>query len=160
MGGRPIFTARLFCEDAVMLNPDQAPGTRVKLLLVEDSKPMQEILTEIIQTMAGVELVGVAKTASGAMAAFGVHRPEVIVLDLGLRAGNGLDVLKQVKRRAPACQVLVFTNNDTEPYRDHCLAAGADRFFSKTQQYQELLEFLRKLGGAEPADSFRKSRRP
>lgn len=112
---------------------------------------MQEILTESLQTVPGLELAGVAETATEALAAFESHRPDVVILDLVLRAGTGLDVLHGIKQRAPACRVLVFTGHDAEPYRTRCLAAGADYFFSKNWQLRELIQQLRNFGGAAPA---------
>lgn len=119
---------------------------------------MQEILTESLRTVPGLELAGVAETATEAMAAFELHRPDVVILDLVLRAGSGLDVLHGIKRRAPTCRVLVFTGHDAEPYRTRCLAAGADCFFSKTRQYRELIQQLRDFGGAAPAATDRPER--
>ncbi len=112
---------------------------------------MQEILTESLRTVPGLELAGVAETAAEALAAFESHRPDVVILDLGLRAGTGLDVLHGIKQRAPACRVLVFTGYDEEPYRTRCLAAGADHFFSKNRQHRELIQQLHNFGGDAPA---------
>ena len=120
---------------------------------------MQEILTESLQTVPGLELAGVAETATEALAAFESHRPDVVILDLVLRVGSGLDVLHEIKQRAPACRVLVFTGYDEEPFRTRCLAEGADYFFSKNRQHRELIQELHNLGGdalavtGRPADA-------
>lgn len=111
---------------------------------------MQEILTESLQTVPGLELVGAVATATDALAALESHRPDVVILDLALRAGTGLDVLHGIKQRAPACRVLVFTGYDAEPYRTRCLAAGADYFFSKNRQHRELIQQLHNFGGDAP----------
>ena len=136
-----------------------APGTRLKILLVEASTCIQEILTEFLQTVPGLELAGVVATATDALAAFESHRPDVVILDIALRVGSGLDVLHEIKQRAPACRVLVFTVYDEEPFRTRCLAAGADHFFSKIRQHRELIQHLHNLGGdalaatGQPADA-------
>ena len=111
---------------------------------------MQEILTESLQSAPGLELAAVANTAADALTAFEAHRPAVVILDLVLRAGNGLDLLHEIKGRAPACRVLVFTGYDDEPYRTRCLTAGADRFFSKNRQHRELIQHLHSFGGTAP----------
>ncbi len=107
---------------------------------------MQEILTWSLQTAPGLVLAGVAATVTDALAEFERHQPDVVILDLALREGSGLDVLRQLKQRAPACQVLVFTTHDTEPYRTRCLTEGADYFFSKNKQHRELVQLLQRLG--------------
>lgn len=109
---------------------------------------MQEILTEILHAVPCLELAGVAETGPAAIAAFELHRPDVVVLDLVLRESSGLDVLREIKRRAPNCQVVMFTGYDAEPYRTRCLAAGADHFFSKNRQHRELVQHLHALGAA------------
>ena len=106
---------------------------------------MQEILVRSVQAVPGLEVAGVAETAAEALAAFELHHPDAVILDLVLREGSGLDVLRAIKVRAPKCGVLVFTGYDAEPYRARCLAAGADRFLSKHRQFPELLEHLRAL---------------
>jgi two-component system nitrate/nitrite response regulator NarP len=120
--------------------------------LVEDAPAMQRVLIQVIETLPRLELIGVADSATAAIADFVRHAPDVIVLDLVLRASNGFEVLRTVKQRMPSCQVLVFTSHDVEPYRVHCRAEGADHFFSKTRQHRELVEHLRILG-EEPPDA-------
>ena len=101
---------------------------------------------EVLYTASRLELTGVAETAGDALAAFELHHPDVVVLDLALTEGNGLEVLREIKRRIPSCRVAVFTVYDAETYRARCAAAGADYFFSKTRQQQELIQFLQTLG--------------
>ena len=104
---------------------------------------MQELLIDSLARVPGLEIVGVAETVSDAVEEFESQGPDVVVLDLSLREGSGLDVLRVIKLRKPGCQVLVFTGHDQASYRQHCLAAGADFFFSKNRQHDELIEHLR-----------------
>ena len=114
-----------------------------RVFLVEDSRAMQDTLTAILGRMSHLRLVGVAETAGEALDGFTTLQPDLVVLDLALREGSGLDVLQAIKRRRPECQVFVFTSHDSEPYRARCLAAGADRFYSKARQHRELIDELR-----------------
>jgi DNA-binding NarL/FixJ family response regulator len=104
-----------------------------------------------LQSVTGLDLAGVVATAADALAAFELHRPDGVILDLVLRAGTGLDALHGIKQRASACRVLVFTTHDEEPYRIRCLAAGTDHFFSKSRQHQAQIQELHNLGGDAPA---------
>jgi DNA-binding NarL/FixJ family response regulator len=103
---------------------------------------MQEMLTTLLRQMDHLEMVGVAETADDAIARFASLRPDGVILDLELRQGTGLDVLRTIKARRPECRVLIFTSHDTKPFRTRCLEAGADRFFSKARQHRELVEAL------------------
>ncbi len=111
---------------------------------------MQEILSWSLQNAPGLVLAGVVDTAVDALLEFDRRKPDVVILDLALREGSGLDVLREVKRRHSACCVLVFTTHDSEPYRTRCVAAGADYFFSKNKQHRELVQVLQTLGARPP----------
>ncbi len=125
-----------------MFSHNVTPDVRTRILLVEDSRPMQETLTAILSGMDHLQLVSIAETASEAVDHFNKLQPHAVILDLGLREGTGFDVLYAIKGRRPDCRVLVFTSYDAEPYRLRCLAAGADHFFSKNRQHSELLQEL------------------
>ena len=135
-----------------MLTPSPAPRATLRAMLVEDSPTMQELLIDSLATVPGLEIVGVAETVADAVAEFESQGPDVVVLDLSLREGSGLDVLRVIKVRNPECQVLVFTGHDQPSYRQHCLAAGADFFFSKNRQHDELIQHLRAQTKGAPID--------
>lgn len=99
---------------------------------------MQQILSDAVLGVAGLELITIVETADGALAGIEEHCPDLVILDLVLREGNGLDVLSETKRRAPNCRVLVFTAYDDEQYKTRCIAAGASGFYSKNRQYGDL----------------------
>lgn len=117
------------------------PAT-VRLLLVEDSPAMQEVLQAILSTMGWVRLVGVAETSAEAIRCFEETRPDLVIVDLLLREGSGFEVLNHIRAGESACRVLVFTSHDSEPFRSRCLQAGADGFYSKSRQHRELVEAL------------------
>lgn len=112
---------------------------------------MRAILAGIVQAIPALRLVASVETAAEALADFDLHRPDLVILDLVLRTGSGVVVLREMKQRAPACRVVVFSSHDEEPYRVRCLAEKADCFFSKNHQHQELVRFLHALGTGEPA---------
>jgi DNA-binding NarL/FixJ family response regulator len=123
----------------------------LKALLVEDSPDVVEFLTQSFQTVTGLEVTGIAETAAEAIAAFDAQQPDVVILDLSLRTGSGLDVMRRIKQTPSACRVLVFTGHDGELYRERCMRAGADFFFSKNSQHKDLIKQLQLLAGAAPA---------
>ncbi len=103
---------------------------------------MQATLTALLCRMNHLKLVGVEETALDAIGNLSSHDPDLVILDLELRQGTGLDVLSAINARRQKCRVLVFTSHDTKPIRTRCLKAGADRFFSKARGCGELLEEL------------------
>ena len=135
-----------------MLNTTPVQTRHLKVLLVEDAPIMQKVLGDHLQAISALKLVGVAETAADSITAFELHQPDVVILDLALREGSGLDVLREIKQRAPACRVLIFTSHDTASFRSRSAAEGADAFFSKSRQFPQLLELLRCFAGGGSSD--------
>ena len=71
--------------------------------------------------------------------------PEVVVLDIRMPGGSGIDVPKHVKRQRPAPVVIMLTNYPFPPYRSRCLAAGADFFFDKSTELDQVAGALGEL---------------
>lgn len=111
---------------------------------------MQESLRTVVRNVPGLEWAGVAETATGALAAFESHQPDLVILDLVLGAGSGLGVLRAIKQQQPACRVVVFTGHDGAMLRTRCLAAGADYFFSKIHEHRDLVRQLHAFGAEAP----------
>ncbi len=77
---------------------------------------------------------------------------DTVLLDLQLTDGNGLDVLAAVKPQRPGIHVIVLSNFATPQYRQASLAAGADVFLDKSQEFGRVPEILRSwLTGAPSA---------
>jgi DNA-binding NarL/FixJ family response regulator len=117
--------------------------TKVKVFVVEDSPAVRKRLVAMISTVAGIEVAGEAdsvRTAADGVLAAAV---DVILLDLQLLDGNGLDVLARVKPVRPDIRVIVLSNLATPQYRDASLAAGADVFLDKSHEFGRVPEILR-----------------
>jgi DNA-binding NarL/FixJ family response regulator len=72
-------------------------------------------------------------------------KPDVVLLDIRLDQGNGLDVLKQVKRGNESPVVIVLTNYAYDQYRDRFMTSGADFFFDKSVELDLMLQALESL---------------
>src|SRR5574340_1241058 len=90
-----------------------------------------------------MELVGQASDVPGAGESIGRLKPEVLILDLHMPGGNGMEVLKDVKARFPAIKVIVLTNYPSPQHRKHCLELGADYFLDKSGEFGKLPEIFR-----------------
>jgi DNA-binding NarL/FixJ family response regulator len=109
-----------------------------RVFLVEDSELIRERLLSMLAGMAGVEVVGHSQTAAGAIAGILAARPDVVVLDIKLKASSGIEVLQTIKRRMPTVAVIMLTNYATEEYRKKCLETGAEYFLDKTNEFEQL----------------------
>ena len=116
------------------------------VFLVEDSPIIRERLTESLSTPGRIEVVGHADTEHGAVAALKSTDWDVLVLDLQLKQGTGLGVLKALAGAKPAgAKVIVLTNYAIPQFRDRSVALGADFFFDKSREYYRVKSVLEDL---------------
>jgi len=116
------------------------------VFLVEDSPIIRERLTESLSTPGRIEVVGHADTEHGAVAALKSTDWDVLVLDLQLKQGTGLGVLKALAGAKPAgAKVIVLTNYAIPQFRDRSVALGADFFFDKSREYYRVKNVLEDL---------------
>ena len=73
------------------------------------------------------------------------QKPDVVLLDIHLFNGNGIDVLQRLKKEKPAPAVIILTNYPYPQYRQKCLEAGADFFFVKSTEFDQVVPALKQL---------------
>jgi DNA-binding NarL/FixJ family response regulator len=120
-------------------------GDVLSIMLVEDSVAVRTRLRAILGEIRRFHVVGEFDTATDAIVAIGAHPPDVVLLDIKLRIGNGIEVLRHISRHAPAVKVIVFSQHDDPEYREQFEQAGAHFFFNKTHEAGELVATLRQL---------------
>lgn len=123
--------------------PGRAP---LRVLLVEDSRMLQDRLRETLAGLAGVEVADAVDTEVEAIEAIRRGGCDAVILDLHLRRGTGFGVLREVAgsgRRAPV--VVVFTNYDQPEYRRMAQTFGVRHFLDKARDYERLPAVLEQL---------------
>ena len=126
----------------------------LRVLIADDSKPIAEMLTELITQRGRVEVVGVGDSQDGVMRAIRDLRPDVVVLDLQLAVGSGTEVIRAV-RADPALKptrLLVTSNHVSAPMRAGCMELGADNFYDKVKELDALAKKIGELADARLAD--------
>ena len=117
----------------------------MKVLVVDDSAAIRRRLASRLRELAGVEFVAEATDGSGALWYARTLEPDVVLLDLSLPGPSGIEVLMRLKSGSNPPVVVVLTNNANEPYRIACLGRGADYFFDKSKQFDEMIDLLSNL---------------
>ena len=90
-------------------------------------------------------MVGESGEVKEATDAILVQKPDVVLLDIHLFNGNGIDVLQRLKKEKPAPAVIILTNYPYPQYRQKCLEAGADFFFVKSTEFDQVVPALKQL---------------
>jgi CheY-like chemotaxis protein len=114
----------------------------ISVLVVEDSAIVRKCLRVLLSEADNIHSIQEAKDAVQGVALFDRARPDVVILDLHLPRGNGLDVLRHVKGVSPFCVVIVLTTYAFPDVRHTCLESGADYFLSKPTEFEKILEIL------------------
>ncbi len=113
----------------------------MRVLIVDDSPIIADrLVTLLSEVSAEIRVVGQACDVGEALIAARELKPDVLILDLGLPSGSGIDVLGDVKRRDPVPVVMILTNYPYPQYRKRCLELGADFFFDKSTELDSLRE--------------------
>jgi two-component system, NarL family, response regulator DevR len=125
----------------------------VKAFIVEDSHVIRERLCSMISSIGNIELAGAAESEADAVRDICALRPDLVILDLSLNGGTGLEVLHRVKLQDFPVTVIVLTNFAYPQYREKCMALGADYFLDKSLEIEMLAELLQVLAEAQPCQA-------
>ena len=117
-----------------------------RVYVVEDSQLVFERLQESLEEV-GAKVVGHADAASTAVAQIGELRPDAVVVDIALREGTGLHVLKEIEQLPEDGRPvrIVLTNFNRPWYRDAAKRLGAEYFFDKSCDVSRMLDVLRSM---------------
>ena len=123
------------------------PSLPLRVFIADDSPPVAEMLTELLSVPGSVEVVGVGETESATIDSIREMRPDVVVLDLQLRTGSVVNVIRAVRANADLASVrLVVTSNHASPeMRAGCLQLGADDYFDKVKEIGALTARIREI---------------
>ena len=114
--------------------------------IVDDSEVMRERLAESVADIADAEIVGQSGNPFEALDTIRKLHPDVVILDIRLPERSGIDVLKDIKKEFRAAIVIMITNYPYRQYRQGSMAAGADYFFSKIDEFEMIRDTLSRIG--------------
>ena len=86
-----------------------APGARRRVFLVDDHPLVRDWLAGLVAAEPDLQLCGQAEDAAAALAAVPQARPDIVVLDLSLPRGSGLELLKDLRAQFPTVRLLVLS---------------------------------------------------
>jgi two-component system, OmpR family, response regulator len=125
----------------------------INTYLIEDNAIIRENLTATLQELSDVKMLAYADTeVDGIKLAQDSHDWHLVIVDLFLREGSGMEIVAALSKRKPAQKVVVLTNYATPEIRRRCLALGANAVFDKSTELDGLIDFCIAMSGdAVPA---------
>jgi len=127
------------------------PALAAKVYLVDAAVEVRRRLARLLDAIAGVEIAGEAEDGDAALAGIRASEADIVVLDLRLADGNGLELISTLSRLHPAVVKIVLTNHIARAFRDACQAAGADFFFDKTSEFDAACRTIAGIAEAQRA---------
>jgi DNA-binding NarL/FixJ family response regulator len=120
-------------------------GPKVRVFVVEDSALIRKRIIENVKGLGNFDVVGFAESEQEAIDAIVRIQPDVIVTDIRLKEGSGIEVVRKLRQQITgvAPKIYVLTNYAYPEYRRQCSLVGADGFFDKSAEYDNFLTTLR-----------------
>ena len=123
---------------------------KVKLYIVEDSSVIRENLIDALRESVPVEVVGSAEDERSAIAWLREGADaDLVIVDIFLKAGSGLGVLKAMSDVADAPPRVVLSNHATPEIRVKCQQLGALKVFDKSNELDEMLAWLSRFARSD-----------
>jgi DNA-binding NarL/FixJ family response regulator len=123
-------------------NRTKAPA---RVLIVDDHPAVREALAIRIGRQRDLEVCGEAADMSEALRLVAETRPDVAVVDISLKTGNGIDLIKRIKNRNDHVRMLVWSMHSESLYAERALRAGALGYVNKDQATDRIVEAIRRV---------------
>lgn len=131
--------------------PTPAPSTQIRVALVEDDVEVQHAIVSAIEASADLCMACLANTRAEGLLALQGQAADVLLVDLGLPDGSGLDVIQAARHLWPTCAVMVCTTFADEAHVMKSLEAGASGYLLKDGEAGDMLREIRSLyAGGSP----------
>jgi len=127
-----IFNLRY--EDAI-----EIMSTAYRIIIAEDHTILREGLKSLLCSSPNLEIVGEAEDGREAIRCVEKFKPDLILMDLSMPRMNGMDAIREIKKRFSGTKILVLTVHKTEEYILATLKAGADGYVLKDATHAELM---------------------
>ena len=124
---------------------NRAKNVRVSILIVDDHPIVREGLAMQISRQPGLEVCGEADGVAAALQKVAELQPKVAVIDIGLKDGNGIDLVQRIKARGDAVHMLVWSMYGELHYAERSFAPGALGFVTKDQPTEQVIRAIRQV---------------
>ena len=118
---------------------------RARVLIVDDHPAVREALAMRIGRQSDLEVCGEAADLSEALRLVADTQPDVAVIDISLKTGCGIDLIKRIKDRNDTVRMLVWSTHSESLYAERALSAGALGYINKDQATDKIVEAIRRV---------------
>jgi two-component system, NarL family, response regulator DevR len=120
----------------------QSEARRIRILVVDDHEVLREGLAAMLQRQPGYEVVAQAGSVAEALTASDRFRPDLVILDISLPDGSGIEVCRKIKASHPECLVVILTGSSDEDTVLAAVIAGANGYLLKQSGIREVVHAI------------------
>jgi DNA-binding NarL/FixJ family response regulator len=125
-------------------------ASMTRILIADDHEVVRSGLRSILEAHAGWEVVAEAADGKAAVSKALETSPDVAILDYSIPFINGVEATRQIRKRNPKIEVLIFTMHDSETLVGEVLEAGARAYLLKSDAKQHLISAIEALSAPRP----------
>jgi DNA-binding NarL/FixJ family response regulator len=120
-------------------------SNRARVLIVDDHPAVREALALRIGRQKDLDVCGEAADMGEALHLIREKKPDVAVVDISLKAGSGLELIKRIKDRGDSVRILVWSMHSESLYAERALRAGALGYVNKDQATDTIVDAIRQV---------------
>lgn len=132
-----------------MATKNHPTNGKTRVLLVDDHPILRAGLSRLINQEADMTVAGEAEDAPKAFDLVSKLSPDVVLVDVSLKGGNGIELIKNLKARYPDLPMLVLSMHDETLYAERALRAGGRGYIMKEEAIEQVLVGIRKVLAGE-----------
>lgn len=120
-------------------------GRAVKVLIVDDHAMVRDGLAALLAKESDFDVCGEAEDAGEAMRQLREKKPDLAIVDISLRCGHGIELVKQICAQDKHVKILVLSMHDESLFAERAIRAGAMGFLNKQQSRHQVVDALRSV---------------
>ena len=128
-----------------MAGSRQSQGSRARVLLIDDHAVVRQGLAELINDQPDLVTCGEADSPPDAMKVIAETRPDVAIVDISLKLGDGIELCRQIHEQWPDIALLVLSMHDETLYAERALRAGAMGYVMKQEPQETVMTAIRRI---------------
>jgi len=132
-----------------MTTLQDTPVVTIKIVVVEDHTMLRQSLIHTLEADGGFHVVGEAGRGDEAIQTISRVKPDMVLLDISIPGGGGLDVAVRIRSIAPEVRLLFLTMHEDDASIARAIGLGADGYVVKTASTEELMKAVRAVGAGE-----------
>ncbi len=129
--------------------PDSEPARPLRLLVVDDHEVVRKGLVALLDRRDGFEVVAEAGSVEQAIAQARLHMPDIVVMDVRLPDGSGVEACREIRSELPETRVIMLTSFPDDEAVLSAIVAGASGYLLKQIRARDLVAALEAVGRGE-----------